>query len=71
MIFLNVDGLTASSSVATCMAGIGPGVGIIGPAGNFADLPTMAKLVLSLLMLIGRLEIYTIVILFSKTFWTK
>ena len=71
LIFLNVDGLTASSSVATCMAGIGPGVGIIGPAGNFADLPTMAKLVLSLLMLIGRLEIYTIVILFSKTFWTK
>lgn len=69
LMFLGIDGLTASSSVATCMAGIGPGMGSVGPANNFAHLPDAAKVILSFLMVAGRLEIYTIAILFTRNFW--
>jgi trk system potassium uptake protein len=69
MMAIGLDGKTAAGSVATCMAGIGPGIGTVGPAGNFAHLPDLAKLILSFLMLLGRLEIYTVVILFSRSFW--
>lgn len=69
LILMGIDGQTASSSVATCMAGIGPGIGTVGPASNFAHLPQMAKVVLTFLMLVGRLEIYTVLILFSREFW--
>jgi len=69
LVFLGIDGSTASSSVATCMAGIGPGIGSVGPAGNFAHLPETGKVILVMLMIIGRLEIYTVIMLFSKTFW--
>ncbi|MBN2520629.1 MAG: TrkH family potassium uptake protein [Bacteroidales bacterium] len=71
MLLLNVDIKTASSSVATCMAGIGPGIGTVGPVGNFAQIPDTGKLVLSFLMILGRLEIFTVLVLFSKNFWIK
>ncbi|HSM47008.1 MAG TPA: TrkH family potassium uptake protein [Draconibacterium sp.] len=66
-----IDGKTASSSVATCMAGIGPGIGTVGPVSNFAHLPDTGKLILTFLMLVGRLEIYTVLILFTRNFWLK
>jgi trk system potassium uptake protein TrkH len=66
-----IDTMTAGSSVATCMAGIGPGLGSVGPAGNFAHMPGFGKLVLSGFMLLGRLEIYTILMLFTREFWKK
>lgn len=69
LIMMGIDGQTATSSVATCMAGIGPGIGTVGPASNFAHLPQLAKVVLTFLMLVGRLEIYTVLILFSREFW--
>jgi len=69
LVFTGLDGETASSSAATCMAGIGPGIGTVGPANNFAHLPDVAKIILVLLMIIGRLEIYTVVLLFTKGFW--
>jgi trk system potassium uptake protein TrkH len=53
------------------MAGIGPGIGTIGPVANFAHLPDLAKGILSFLMILGRLEIYTIMILFTRNFWMK
>ncbi|MBN1987458.1 MAG: TrkH family potassium uptake protein [Prolixibacteraceae bacterium] len=62
---------TAASAVATCMAGIGPGIGTVGPASNFAHLPELSKLILSFLMIIGRLEIYTVVLLFTRRFWNN
>jgi trk system potassium uptake protein TrkH len=68
---MGIDGKTASSAVATCMAGIGPGIGTIGPVANFAHLPDLAKGILSFLMILGRLEIYTIMILFTRNFWMK
>jgi trk system potassium uptake protein len=64
-----VDPVTASSSVATCMAGIGPGLGTVGPMSNFAHLPEISKIILSLLMILGRLEIITVFTLFTRTFW--
>lgn len=64
-----VDLVSSASSVATCMAGIGPGLGIVGPMNNYSGLPGISKLVLSLLMIIGRLEIITVFALFSKSFW--
>lgn len=64
-----VDPISASTSVATCMAGIGPGLGIVGPMSNFSGMPELSKLVLSFLMIIGRLEIITVFVLFSKSFW--
>lgn len=56
-------------SVATCMGGIGPGLGTTGPAGNFAHLHDVSKWTLSFLMLAGRLELITIYILFIPAFW--
>jgi trk system potassium uptake protein len=69
VVFTGVDPVTASSSVATCMAGIGPGMGTVGPMGNFAHLPEISKLALILLMIIGRLEIITVFTLFTRSFW--
>ena len=70
IIVLNgVDPVTASSSVATCMAAIGPGLGTVGPSGNFSNIPEFSKLILSLLMIIGRLEIITVFTIFTRTFW--
>ncbi|MGD0582116.1 MAG: TrkH family potassium uptake protein [Bacteroidales bacterium] len=63
------DPVTSASAAATCMAGIGPGFGTIGPMSNFAHLPGASKIVLSLLMILGRLEIITIFSLFTKTYW--
>jgi trk system potassium uptake protein TrkH len=64
-----VDPVTSASSVATCMAGIGPGLGNVGPMSNFASMPEISKIVLSFLMIIGRLEIITVFALFSRSFW--
>jgi trk system potassium uptake protein len=69
IVFTGVDPITASSSAATCMAGIGPGFGNIGPMSNFAGLPDFSKIVLSVLMIIGRLEIITVFTIFTRTFW--
>jgi trk system potassium uptake protein TrkH len=51
------DPVTSATSVATCMAGIGPGLGTVGPMSNFSGIPELSKVILSLLMIIGRLEI--------------
>jgi trk system potassium uptake protein TrkH len=66
-----VDNITAASSVATCMAGIGPGLGTVGPMSNFAHMPEASKVALSLLMILGRLEIITVFTLFTRTYWKR
>jgi len=63
------DPVTSASSVATCMAGIGPGLGAVGPMSNYSDIPGISKIVLSFAMIIGRLEIVTVFTLFSRSFW--
>lgn len=69
MLLHGLDIKTSISSIATCMAGIGPGIGSIGPANNFAHLPATAKVILTVFMLVGRLEIYTVLVLFTRNFW--
>ncbi|MCX6326752.1 MAG: TrkH family potassium uptake protein [Bacteroidia bacterium] len=69
VVVTGVDPVSAASSVATCMAGIGPGLGTVGPMSNFAHIPEVSKVVLSLLMIIGRLEIITVFTIFTRTFW--
>jgi len=67
-----LDFATAVSAAATATANVGPGIGdIIGPAGNFASLPDLAKWLLSAGMLLGRLEFLTVMVLFTSTFWTR
>ena len=67
--FTGLDVISASSAAATCMAGIGPGHGIVGPMSNFAGIPDISKLILSILMIVGRLEIITVMIIFTRSFW--
>lgn len=65
-----LDFLTSASGAATVVANVGPGLGpIIGPAGNFGSLPDGAKWFLSFGMLLGRLELFTVLILFIPRFW--
>ncbi|HEY9548732.1 MAG TPA: TrkH family potassium uptake protein [Kiloniellaceae bacterium] len=65
-----LDFVTAVSGAATAIGNVGPGLGdVIGPAGNFASLPDSAKLLLSLGMLLGRLELFTVLILLAPAFW--
>ena len=65
-----LDGITALSGAATAISNVGPGLGpIIGPAGNFAPLSDAAKWILAVGMLAGRLELFTVLILFSARFW--
>lgn len=67
---MGLDLVTALSSAATAVSNVGPGLGhIVGPAGTFADLPTAAKWVLSTAMLLGRLELFTVLVLFRPEFW--
>jgi trk/ktr system potassium uptake protein len=68
---MGVDMLTALGAVASCIGNIGPGFGTVGPAENFAHLPVLGKWLLAWCMLLGRLEIYTVIILFVPEFWKK
>lgn len=65
------DLVTSFTCALTTVGNIGPGFGAIGPAENYAYLPGTVKLVLSLAMLAGRLELYTVLILFTPMFWRK
>ena len=67
---IGLDPITSISGSITAVANVGPGMGdIIGPTGNFASLPDLAKWILGLGMLMGRLEILTILVLFFPAFW--
>ena len=67
---LGLDYLTSVSGAATAIANVGPGLGpIIGPAGTFEPLPDAAKWLLSFGMLLGRLELFTVLILVFPDFW--
>ena len=71
MSFFTKDIATACSAVITSLSNVGPGFGEIGPMGNFSILPGIAKIFLAILMLVGRLEVFTVLVLFSRTFWKK
>ena len=71
--FLSLSGLdfvTSISGAATSISNVGPGLGsTIGPNGNFSNLPDISKWILSLGMILGRLELFAILVLFLPSFW--
>tara|TARA_B100000686_G_scaffold347063_1_gene434960 strand:+ start:11 stop:1459 length:1449 start_codon:yes stop_codon:yes gene_type:complete len=70
--FFSLDFLTSFSAAASAISNVGPGIGeTIGPLGTYASIQNGAKWILSFTMLIGRLEIFTILVLFSFNFWKK
>lgn len=69
--FFGMDFVSSMGAVVTTMGGIGPGLGTVGPVNNFALVPSAGKWILSFMMLIGRLEIFSVIILFSPAFWKK
>ena len=71
MAAIGLDFETAISSVATSIGNVGPGIGTVGPSSNFFHIPAFGKWVLALLMLVGRLEIFTVLIIFSPYFWRR
>ncbi len=68
---LGLDAVTACTAALTCLANTGPGLGTVGPMENFAHLPYTAKWVLSVDMLLGRLELFTLFILCVPEFWRR
>ena len=70
--FFNIDFITSFSAAASAISNVGPGIGnIIGPNGNYSSLQDGAKWILAITMLIGRLEIFTVLVLLSLGFWKK
>jgi len=71
MAFIGLDFMSAISSVAACLGNVGPGMGSVGPTDNYAAIPGVGKWILIVCMLLGRLEIYTILVLLVPSFWRK
>jgi trk system potassium uptake protein TrkH len=68
---IGVDFRTSFSAIAASIGNIGPGFGLVGPAGNYAPIPFLGKWLLIWCMLLGRLEIFTVIILVVPEFWRK
>ena len=66
---MGLDFMTAIGAMATSLGNVGPGIGDVGPVDNFAWLPSHIKVFLSFVMLVGRLEIFTVLVLFTPYFW--
>jgi len=71
MAALGLDIITAFSSVVACLANIGPGLGRVGSIQNYAFIPEIGKLFLSFCMILGRLELFTVMALVMPAFWRK
>ena len=59
------------TATLACLSNIGPGLGAVGPSGHYADIHVVGKVMLTGLMLLGRLEVYTVLVLLSRNFWRK
>ncbi|RLB71504.1 MAG: TrkH family potassium uptake protein, partial [Deltaproteobacteria bacterium] len=66
-----MDLVSAGGAVIACLSNIGPGLGTVGPVDNFAHVPSFGKSVLIVCMLMGRLELFTVLVLFFPSFWRK
>ena len=71
MSFTGIELDSALGAVATCLGNIGPGLGEVGPVSNFANITPFGKWVLSILMLLGRLELFTVLMLFNLHYWKR
>ena len=69
---LGLDFMTSLSGAASAIGNVGPGLGeMIGPKGTYAEIPNLGKLILCLGMILGRLEIFAILVMFTASFWKK
>tara|TARA_B110000027_G_C16121817_1_gene303520 strand:+ start:1387 stop:2877 length:1491 start_codon:yes stop_codon:yes gene_type:complete len=68
---LGIDIITSISAVASAVGNVGPGIGNVGPSYSFDQIPNVGKWVLSLLMLMGRLELFTVCLIFTPYFWKR
>ena len=66
-----VDVLTSLAAVAACVFNVGPGLAGVGPAEHYGHLPTLAKWVLAFCMIAGRVEFYTLLVIFTASFWRR
>jgi trk/ktr system potassium uptake protein len=66
-----IDLVTAASAVASSMGNVGAGLGQVSPSGSFAEVPALGKWLLSSLMIVGRLEIFPVLVLFTKDLWKR
>ncbi|GAB6282597.1 MAG: hypothetical protein STSR0008_13430 [Ignavibacterium sp.] len=71
MSIIGLDTKSAMGGVAACLGDIGPGLGSTGPATTYANVPSLGKWILSFIMIIGRLEIFTVFVIFTKSFWKR
>jgi trk system potassium uptake protein TrkH len=69
--FLGIDFTTAVGASISALGNIGPGLGNVGPVGNYGFIPAAGKWLLSFLMLLGRLELFTVLILITPSFWKR
>lgn len=69
--FSGMGFMESISGMITCLSDVGPGLGTIGPAGNFAHIPDFSKWFLSFIMLVGRLELFTVLVIFTPIFWKR
>lgn len=71
LVFIGMDFISAIGASASSIGNIGPAIGSVGPVENYAHIPAIGKWMLTFLMLLGRLELFTVLIIFSPTFWRK
>ena len=71
LLICGLDFITAFSAVLACINNFGPGLGQVGPASNYAGLTDFQTWVCAWAMLLGRLEIFTVLILFTPGFWRR
>jgi trk system potassium uptake protein TrkH len=71
LLLTGLDDTTAISAVLACINNLGPGLGSVGPAGNFAGLESFQLWVLAFTMLLGRLELLTVLVILVPAFWRK
>jgi len=67
----SADLVTAATAVISALGNVGPGLGTVGPTETYTHIPALGKFVLALCMLVGRLELFTVMVLFFPSFWRK
>lgn len=71
MSVIGLDITTSFASVAATIGNVGPGFGLIGPVNNYLPVPAIGKWVLIFCMILGRLEIYTVIVMLAPAYWRK
>jgi trk system potassium uptake protein TrkH len=71
MVALGLDLLSAMTAVVACLSSVGPGLGQVGPSQNYAFIPDAGKVLLSLCMIAGRLEIFALLAVFHPETWRR